>query len=251
MNPAEFANIAATEEHFWWFQGMNRMLCDFLDRHHSSGGLMLEVGCGTGGVSTLFERRYPASNVVSMDLAPEGLRYARDRGLRRLALADMRSLPFARNCVQTLLALDVLVHLEPGEERTALDEFVRVLAPGGLLLLRVSAFPWLRSRHSAFVNERQRFRKQDLLPALERSGLTPIRHTYANCLLLPVSLFKFRVWEPLMNAPPESGLRPLPPLFNAALRSILTAEAAWLRHGGSFPVGQSLWVLARKRSIPA
>ncbi len=251
MNPAEFANIAATEERFWWFQGMNRMLWDFLDHHHSPGGLMLEVGCGTGGVSALFGRRYPESKVIAMDLAPEGLRYARDRGLSGLTLADMRSLPFAGNRVRTLLALDVLVHLEPGEERIALDEFARVLVPGGLLLLRVSAFPWLRSRHSSFVNERQRFRKQTLLPALERSGLTPIRHTYANCLLLPVTLFKFRVWEPLLNAPPESGLQPVPQMLNAALRSVLMAEAAWLRRGGSFPVGQSLWVLARKRSIPA
>lgn len=251
MNPAEFANIAATEERFWWFQGMNRMLWDFLDLHRAPGGLMLEVGCGTGGVSALFGNRYPESDVVAMDLAPEGLRYARGHGLRKLAQADMRNLPFVASRVQTLLALDVIVHLEPGEERLAFDEFARVLAPGGLLLLRVSAFQWLRSRHSAFVHERQRFRKRTLLPALERSGFTPIRHTYANCLLLPVSLFKFRVWEPLTNAPPESGLQHLPPLLNEALKRVLMAEAAWLRRGGQFPVGQSLWVLARKRPLPA
>lgn len=251
MNPAEFANIAATEENFWWFQGMNRMLWDFLDRHHTSGGLMLEVGCGTGGVSSLFGSRYPESDVVSMDLAPEGLRYARGHGLRKLAQADMRNLPFLANRVQTLLALDVIAHLEPGEEHAVFDEFSRVLAPGGLLLIRASSFRWLRSRHSVYINERQRFRKRILLPALERSGFAPLRHTYANCLLLPVSLFKFRVWEPLTNAPPESGLQPLPPLLNSALKSALMAEAAWLRHGGQFPVGQSLWVLARKRPIPA
>ncbi len=249
MNPEEFANIAATEEGFWWFQGMNRMLWDFLDRH-PPGGLTLEVGCGTGHVSALLRRRYPGCEVVSMDLSAEGLRYAQGHGLRNLARADMRDLPFVANCARSLLSLDAIVHLEPGEVPPVLEEFSRVLAPDGLLLLRAAAFQWLRSRHSAFVNERQRFQARTLLPEIERSGFQILRHTYANCLLLPVSLFKFRVWEPLARAQPESGLRPLPPALNAILKNVLTMEAAWLRHCGRFPIGQSLWVLARKKGSP-
>lgn len=249
MNPAEFANIAAAEESFWWFQGMNRMLWDFLDPHHPSSGIALEVGCGTGGISALLRERYPESEVVSIDLSPEGLRYARGHGLDSLTQADMRQLPFRSASVQTLLTLDAIVHLEPGEESAAFDEFARVLAPGGLLLLRASAFRWLRSRHSTFVQERQRFRAGTLLPALERSGFEILRHTYANSLLLPVSLFKFRIWEPLSGAQPESGLQLLPSPLNAILRSVLMVEAAWIRHGGRFPVGQSLWVVARRKGL--
>ncbi|MBM3740630.1 MAG: class I SAM-dependent methyltransferase, partial [Acidobacteria bacterium] len=51
--------------------------------------------------------------------------------------------------------MDVLVHMPPGGEDTPMREVARVLRPGGLLALRVSALDILRSRHSAFAHERQ------------------------------------------------------------------------------------------------
>jgi SAM-dependent methyltransferase len=248
MNPAEFANIAATEEGFWWFRGMNRMLWDFLDASLpvSAEGRALEVGCGTGYVSAAFAKRYPGLKVVSLDLAPEGLRYAQQRGLRGLTQGDIRSLPYASGSFDVLMVLDVIAHLEPGEEEQTLSEFARVLAPGGLLILRASAFRWLRSRHSQFVNERQRYTAGGLLPVVRGAGFSLLRHTYANTFLLPVALFKFRIWEPLTNATPESGLQPVSTPLNDALEGVLRAEAALLRAGGRLPVGQSLWVIARK-----
>jgi SAM-dependent methyltransferase len=248
MNPAEFANIAATEEGFWWFRGMNRMLWDFLDATLpvSAEGRALEVGCGTGYVSAELAKRYPGLKVVSLDLAPEGLRYAQQRGLRGLTQGDIRSLPYASGSFDVLLVLDVIAHLEPGEEQQTLPEFARVLAPGGLLILRASAFRWLRSRHSQFVNERQRYTAGGLLPVVRGAGFSLLRHTYANTFLLPVALFKFRIWEPLINATPESGLQPVPTPLNDALQGVLRAEAALLRAGVRLPVGQSLWVIARK-----
>jgi SAM-dependent methyltransferase len=248
MNPAEFANIAATEEGFWWFRGMNRMLWDFLASHYSprEGDRALEVGCGTGFVSAEFARRYPEVSLSSMDLATEGLRYAQGRGLRGLTQGDIRWLPFASGRCGALLVLDVIAHLERGEEEAAFAEFARVLTPGGLLVLRASAFSWLQSRHSQFVNERQRYTLSGLLPPMRRAGFVPVRHTYANALLLPVALLKFRVWEPLTNAAPESGLEAPHPALNGALEAVLMTEAAMIRAGARLPVGQSLWLIARK-----
>lgn len=252
MNPAEFSNIAATEETFWWFRGMDRMLWDFLGEHRADfqGKPALELGCGTGWVSSQFLKHFPGCPLTSMDLASEGLRYAQRRGLTRLAQGDVRQLPFADASFRLALTLDVIVHLEHGEEREAFREFARVLEPGGILLMRAAAFSWLRSRHSAFVNERQRFRSSNVLTQLKDCEFEPLRSTYANTLLLPVSLLKSRVWEPMTNAEPASGLATMPPVLNRLFETCLMAEAAWLRGGHSFPVGQSLWVLARKVGNP-
>ncbi len=251
INPAEFKHIAATEESFWWFRGMDKMLWNFLAQNRASfdEAPVCEVGCGTGWVSAQFHRRYPRCPLSSLDLEAEGLRYASRRGLKQLVLGDIRSLPWASNAFRLLLAMDVIAHLAPGEEQTAMVEFARVLQPGGLLVMRVSAFDWLRSRHSAFVHERQRYTRAKLAPALSAAGLNVVRSSYANTLLLPVAVFKFRVWEPLTASQPESGLQAVHPLLNWTLERFLSLEAAWLNQGGSFPVGQSLWLIARKTEV--
>jgi SAM-dependent methyltransferase len=249
INPAEFAHIAAVEQSFWWFRGMDRMLWQFLDDCKPAfiGRTACEVGCGTGWISEGFTQRYPNTPLLSTDLELEGLSYARARGLQRLALADIRELPLPASSFGLVLALDVIAHLEAGEERRAFAEFGRVLEPGGILLLRASAFRWLRSRHSEFVCERQRYTLSQLKPLLRDNGLELVRSTYANTLLLPVAAAKFRIWEPLVRARPQSGLQSVNPLANTVLEQFLRLEAAWLRLGGHLPVGQSLWVIARKR----
>jgi SAM-dependent methyltransferase len=180
------------------------------------------------------------------DLAEGGLRFARRRGLPRLFQSDIRSLPVRSASYDVALSLDVLVHFPAGGEAPAIAELARVLKPGGLLVLRVSALDILRSRHSHFTHERQRFTRPRLLAAVRAQGLEPLRCTYLNSLLMPVALFKFRVWEPLTRQPPGSGLTPVAPWLNTILEQFLKLESAWLSGGRNFPAGQSLLIFARK-----
>ena len=206
---------------------------------------VLEAGCGTGHFARELEQRYGWS-VTALDLGFEGLDYARGYQLKRLVQGDITALPFADASFDGLVSMDVVVHLRRGEESRALREFRRVLKPGGLLALRVSALDVLRSRHSQFAHERQRFTRQGLSAAVTESGLKIERITYVNSLLLPVAFFKFRVWEPLTTAPPASGVGPVSSWLDSALYVPLQMEAAWIAQGGSFPIGQSLIVLARR-----
>jgi SAM-dependent methyltransferase len=185
--------------------------------------------------------------MTALDLRREGLEYARGYGLTGSVQGDVNALPFAGAAFDALVSMDVLVHLERGEEARALSEFARVLKPGGLLALRLAAFHALRSRHSEFVRERQRFTRPALIEALKLAGFEAERATYVNSLLAAVALFKFRVWEPMTRAPLTSGVEAAPRWLDRLLYLPLRAEAAWIGRGGSFPVGQSLLVLARKR----
>ena len=70
------------------------------------------------------------------------------------------------------------------------DNIARVLKPGGLLALHLAALDALRSRHSEFVEERQRFTRARLLQGVALAGFQVDRAIYLNSLLLPVALFK-------------------------------------------------------------
>jgi SAM-dependent methyltransferase len=246
MNPAEFANIARSEQQLWWYRGMNEILFRLIERHSTVKPVrVMEGGCGTGWLAHQLERRF-GWHVHALDLDSNGLAFAKGMGLERLIQGDLRALPFAANSFDAVLSMDVIVHLERGNEWQAVDELVRVLRPGGEIFIRVPAFDLLRSRHSMFAHERQRFTKSRLVQTFERVGIEVERCTYANSLLLPVAFAKFRIWEPLTNAEPQSGVLPVVPWLNAMLHAPLQVEASCIGSGFNFPAGQSLLLMGRK-----
>ncbi len=248
MNPGEYRNLEAAEQRMWWFRGMRRILFQLLDPLAAQMPLarLLEIGCGTGAIARQISARY-GWQVTPTDVSHHALHSAAALGSLRLLQCDTLRLPFPASTFDAVLSLDMLVHLEPGQESTAFAEFARVLKPGGLLILRAAAFHALRSRHSAYVGERQRFSRAQLTALAHRHGLHIHRATYANSLLLPIAFAKFRLWEPLTQAPPASAVSLGPPWLEALLYSALHAESAFLSTGRNLPLGQSILLLARKR----
>jgi SAM-dependent methyltransferase len=246
MNPGEYEALSANEERLWWFRGMRRIADVLLDRYCAAGrgARILEAGCGTGYDASRFARER-GWEVTVVDLSPVAAGLARRRGLEP-ALADIRKLPFRNGSFEGLISLDVLVHLEPEGQSAAIGEFARVVSPGGWMLLRVAALKALRSRHSEWVGERHRVRLGEVRAKVEAAGLRVLRATYANSLLLPVALMKFRVWEPLTGAAAASGVELPAGWLNGLLELPLRVEAEWLRAGGRLPIGQSVWVVASK-----
>ena len=248
MNPAEFANIARSEQSFWWYRGMQAILFSLLDplAKQRSFQRVLEAGCGTGFLSKVLAERYQWP-MYPVDLGWEGLEHARGMEVPRLVQCDIAALPFQSGAFDMLVSMDVIVHFPKGDEVRPAAEFARVLKAGGILAIRVSALDILRSRHSIFAEERQRFTRERLSQLLHQHGFRLLRSTYANSLLLPVALAKFRIWEPLVNAPARSGVEPVSPWLDRLLYAPLVAEAALIRAGCNLPIGQSVLVLAEKR----
>ncbi len=247
MNPDEFANIAQSEKDFWWYRGMRSIFFRMLDPllAHRKIARALEAGAGTGYFSYLLqtEHRWP---VTPVDIGWEGLRRARAMGVERPVQANILSLPFPDGAFDLALSIDVLPHLTPGEDQRAVDELGRVLAPGGLLVMRAAALRILHSRHSDFVYERQRFTRKRMLAFAAHAGVRVLRCTYANSLLLPLALAKFRLWEPLTRQTPSSGVGLVAPWLDRILYGALRAEAAWIGSGRNFPIGQSLILIGEK-----
>ena len=247
MNPAEFAHIARAEQHFWWYWGMRRILFGMLDPLVRGRRLerVLEGGCGTGYMARLLEQRY-GWRLYPVDYGAEGLQFGRTLGVERLAQADIAALPFPAGAFDAVVSLDVLVHFPRGEEGGVVEELARVLTPGGLLVVRVSALDALRSRHSQFAFERQRFTRRRLVSLVERRGFRVLRTTYANSLLLPVALAKFRLWEPLLGRRPASGIGGVPGWLDRLLYCPLACEARWIEAGRNLPLGQSLILIGER-----
>jgi len=249
MNPAEFANIRQSEEDFWWYRGMRATLFRMLEPHlkgHAIGSA-LEAGCGTGYLSHLLQRER-GWEIIPLDFSGDGLRYARELGVRNPVQGDIRSLPFGDGAFDLVMSVDVIAHLPRGDEHLAARELARVARRGGLVVVRTSALDMLRSRHGEFAHERQRFTRRRLMGLFAGAGIRILRCTYSNSLLMPIALLKFRVWEPLLRKPAESGVQRVAPWLDRLLYAPLAVEAAWLGAGHNLPAGQSLVLIGEKMS---
>lgn len=247
MNPDELSNIAAVETDHWWYRGMRLILTEVLSRYISlpAASRVLEAGCGTGYNSDWLHKRY-GWQIFPVDLESRAMQYVRNRNFANAAQADIAALPFRDASFDLVLSLDVLIHVPRGMEKKCVAEFSRVAKDSGLILVRVAALEALRSRHSEFIEEKQRFTRRRLVRTLSASGLRVIFCTYANSFLLPLAMTMFRVWEPLTRKQPASGIAQPPDWLNHLLYMTLALEAKGIGSGLRFPLGQSLIAIAEK-----
>lgn len=101
----------------------------------SPGARVLEVACGTGHTTELLHRM--GVSFIACDLTPRMLERARQRlsGPAPFLIADATRLPFPAGQFDAVISTRFL-HLFPvGDQQRILAEMVRVLRPGGRLIV--------------------------------------------------------------------------------------------------------------------
>jgi SAM-dependent methyltransferase len=234
MNTREYDNMARQESTHWWYTGMATLSARWL-RTLPGNLAILDAGCGTGGN---LRRLRAFGRPFGMDVSVRALQLADGAG--PLVRADIQALPYRDASFGLVTSFEVLCQLPLNGDVTALREFVRVLQPGGWLLLRLPAHRWLFSAHDRFVQTQHRYGRAELLAKLRGVGLFPCRVRYANSLLFLPAVF-WRLWQ--RHQPDASDVRALPAWLNACLRMLLRAERYC-----PLPFGLSLLVLARKEA---
>lgn len=182
------------------------------------------------------------------DLTWRGLEFAREQGGRRVVQASVTNVPFGSGRFDVVTSFDILYCLPDRAEQAAIAEMSRLLRPGGAAIVNVAALDMLHGDHSVLGGEVRRYTTRRLRHALERGGFDIVRLTYTNASIFPVVVVT-RLWQRLrgVNQDSTTGDFFLPPAsINAALKSVLLAEAAALKWV-NMPVGSSVLCLARKR----
>lgn len=105
------------------------------------GESVLDVGCGTGGVTLPAKERVGATGkVAGIDPAPEMITVARHKAQRKKLEIDFRvgmieALPFQDATFDAVTASLMMHHLPEQLQAKGLAEIYRVLKPGGRLLI--------------------------------------------------------------------------------------------------------------------
>lgn len=249
MDPLLEATRRVEQKHFWW-RGFRRFVAPLVSAalHGVDRPRILDCGCGTGANLVLLAR-YGAA--FGFDISMRGLGYARGYGQARVARAAITRVPFPDDTFDLVTVFDVLYSLPEDQEAAAVSEALRVLRPGGTLIVNVAALGILRGQHSVFGGEVRRSTRRRLRALLCGAGFAVERLTYTNASLFPLMLGVRTVQRVVgLATPEEAGIDvaiPSPPV-NSLLSALVWCEAQALRIV-DMPIGSSLLCVARKPAL--
>jgi SAM-dependent methyltransferase len=246
MEPIEYERMYHAEDQHWWYLGMATITRAILSRYLplSANMEILDAGCGTGAAMSTYLANY--GNVTGFDISPLALRLCRVRNLTNLALASVMAIPFQSNSFDLVTSFDVLCGQSVIKDSSAMNEFFRVLSPGGFLLLRLPAYEWLRAQHDITVHTTRRYNIQKVTRLFEIGRFRIIHITYANTFLFPLAMAKRlleRIWPP---APNSSDLSFPSGILNNFFMQLLRSEAPLVSRIG-LPFGLSVLALGQKQ----
>jgi len=226
MEPAEYDLMDAQEGSMWWYRALHARLLDALA---GVQGRVLDAGCGTGGFLAMLRGGRPDLDRFGLEYAPEAASRAARKSAAPVACGSVNAMPFADHSFDAAVTADVLCH-EAVQPTLALAELLRVLRPGGLLVVNMPAYRWLMSAHDTRVQNARRQNIHEVRAMLRQAGFGNIRARYWNGLLLPLMI----TTRKLRRHDSASDVAAFPPWLDATFHAVTRAERPFrLPAGGS------------------
>ena len=242
---------AIEEDKHWWFASRTRALEAILGKHNRRRDLkVLDIGSGAGNMYHHLSRY---GDVIGVENHPAPVKVGQERGYD-IRLGDAGGLDFPDESFDLVTALDVIEHND--DDVAILREALRVLRPGGLVLISVPAFQWLWSFNDEINDHKRRYTAGELEAKLRDVGFTPLESSYNNFLVFPLAAAMIAV-NRRKGAPADLkshyydedayqvDMQPTHPVVNRVLHGVGRVEEALLR-ATRLPVGTGLISIARK-----
>lgn len=231
------------EEAFWWYRARREIIVRLV-RARRLRGRILDIGCSSGLLMQALDG-LGFDQVYGIDISEPAIERCRSRGLTTTQVMDGAKTGFPGAAFDVAIASDVLEHI--ADESGALQEWYRILEPGGTLVVFVPAFESLWSAWDDLNSHCRRYTRASLMKALRANRFVVSRTSYWNAgLFLPT--VGLRVAERLFSRPPDYGamVKQVPRLVNRLMCRVLSCENALVASGINCPAGLSVFAIAVK-----
>ncbi len=236
----------------WWFAALHANLALLYARmgDRAAGRMLLDAGCGTGGLlarlsTTLPDGDAPNGDMIGLDADPFACERARAKSGCRVCAGSVNALPFADGAFGAVISADVLCH-DGVDEQRALAQFHRVLCDRGILILNLPAYDWLMSAHDRAVANIRRYTRGRVVRLLEGAGFRPVFVSYWNAFLFPLMVLTRKLLP--SGAEAASAVKLHSPAVEALCRAATRLEHALLGRVWRLPFGGSVIAVAAKQT---
>ncbi|HSF13788.1 MAG TPA: class I SAM-dependent methyltransferase [Erythrobacter sp.] len=244
MELAAYQSLRDSQDRHWWFVGRRRIVAQLIKRFVPlpAKARVLEAGCGYGGNLAMLGE---LGDVQAFEFDDDARAHAAMLSRRSVAYGRLPdAIGFDNDRFDLIAMLDVLEHID--DDIGSLTTLGDRLAHGGSLLLTVPAVPWLWSDHDVLHQHKRRYTRALLTQRLHEAGFDVAGIGYFNTLLFPLALVQ-RLLARILSGGESDHAAPPEPL-NAILTAIFSFEAKLLGRV-PFPIGLSLFAVARKRRV--
>ncbi len=242
MEQDQYALMFQQEELHWWYVGNRTIIASLLDKFLPKRLLrILDAGCGTGK-NLQFLSKYGA--VSGVDMNDVAIQCCKERGFSNIQKASVEDLPFESNTFDLITSFEVLYHQDVHDWHAAVREAYRVCDSNGLFLIRVPAFKILWGGHDVVVHGARRFRRKELVTAMQDVGFEVVKASYANMFMFIPVLF-VRSLQRLFNAKAKADIESTNKFWSSILLKLLLLEAVLMKKI-NLPFGVSVIVIGKK-----
>jgi SAM-dependent methyltransferase len=217
--------------------------------------VIADIGCSTGHLLEDLGRAHPSATLIGVDLVAAGLRKAHRAVPRaRLLHADACDLPLADASVDATVSANLLEHVP--DDRRALRELARVLAPGARTVIVVPAGPSTYDYYDRFLGHERRYKRGELAGKAREAGLEIVEEVPIAGLLFPLFWLVKQRNRALHGNLQGAALQARVAGDIAATKDSRAGRVAWRaeaslsRRGATLPFGIRWLLVARKPIAP-
>lgn len=146
--------------------------------------VVMEIGCSSGFLLKELVDHFPDRVIVGSDVVKEPL-YQLAKKLPHVPLLrfDLLKCPLPNNCVDVLIMLNVLEHIN--DDIKALQNAFKLIKPGGFIILEVPAGKYLYDAYDKELKHYRRYSLFELKHKVALSGFLITKTTHLGFLIFP------------------------------------------------------------------
>lgn len=246
MEEIEYQKMYEVEESHWWYVGLHELILNFVDIERTKRGPLkiLDAGCGTGRLCQLMDEY---GEVCGCDISNHALDLCAKRKVS-VFTADLNLIDLGIERYDVITSVDVLYHKWIQDDTEILIKFYKALKPGGILILNLPAYNFLKSRHDKAVHTRERYTKSATTKKLKEQGFAVEKATYRIGFLFPLIVVYRMLQRQFISKHDNvaSDVTMPPALINEALLGLNRVENLFIEKISPIPFGTSLFMVLRK-----
>lgn len=240
MELDEYRKLAELEDRMWYFSILHDLIDHWLSRHlPSDAAEVLDAGCGTGGLIKTLNRSHPCWRFTGLDLMPMACGLARESTQAEIVQGSVLALPYGDQSFDAVISADVICQVD--DAASAVQEFARVLRPGGMVIINVPALMWMWSYHDNSCETKHRYNRPELCDLFAAAGFDLKFSSYRNFLNFPLIAARRKLF-PVKNA--TSDIQAYHPVIEAVPATLGRIELMWQKRNFASPIGTSVFLVA-------